>query len=133
MYSPAQISLGTYLGGPLAAMYFLKSNFDALSKPDESKRIVIICILVTIALLAILPFLPKKFPNMIIPLMYLLPVIWVNKKYQLTKQAIQESEIYNFQSNWKTLWMSILWMFLFLIPAFIIIIILNSIGVVKIT
>ena len=132
MYSPMQITMGTILGGPLAAMYFLKSNFDALLKFDESKRTIIISILVSIALIAVIPFLPKKFPNTIIPILYLTPALWINKKHQLTKESILKSEEYGLQSNWKVLWLSILWLLAFFIPALVILFILNSIGIIKI-
>jgi hypothetical protein len=42
IYSPNQVGLGTFFGGPLAAVYFLKKNFDAVDNSATAEKTVII-------------------------------------------------------------------------------------------
>lgn len=62
-YTQGQIFLGTFLGGPLAAIYFIKKNFDAMGDAKQSKQTIIIGLSLVAALLAILPFLPDFIPS----------------------------------------------------------------------
>ena len=131
MYSPNQISLGTYLGGPFAAIYFLKRNFDALNKEDLSKKTMQIGILFSIIILAIMPFIPESTPNILIPMLYLIPVIMVVGKHQMKKEEIIESSEYDFQSNWNVFGMSIIWLLAFLVAGIILLLVLESAGVIS--
>lgn len=131
MYSPNQISLGTYLGGPFAAIYFLKRNFDALNKEDLSKKTMQIGILFSIIILATMPFIPENTPNLLIPMLYLIPVIIVVGKHQMKKEEIIESSEHDFQSNWKVFGMSIVWLLAFLVVGVILLMVLESAGVIS--
>ncbi len=131
MYSPNQISIGTYLGGPFAAIYFLKRNFDALNKEDLSKKTMQTGIFFSIIILAIMPFIPENTPNILIPMLYLIPVMMVVEKHQMKKAEILESSEYDFQSNWKVFGMSIVWLFAFLVVAIILLTVLESAGVIS--
>lgn len=130
VYSPVQIGIGTYLGGPFAAMYFLKSNFDALEKHDYSKMTIQIGALVSVLLFLILPFLPESFPNNVIPIAYLIPVLLVVKKHQLTKEDISESEEYDFQSSWKAFGLSVLSLLAFFVMAMAVLFSFDSLGLI---
>lgn len=131
MYSPRQIAIGTFFGGPLAAIYFLKGNFDTLGKDELSKKTMLIGSVVAIFLIAIMPFVPESTPNSVIPILYLIPVIMLVKSHQLTKVEISESTEFSFQSSWKVFGMSLVWMFVFLIVAVAFMFALDVTGVVN--
>ena len=86
LYTPVQVGIGTYIGGPFAAMYFLKGNFDVLDKPELSKKVIAIGIAFSIVLFAALPFVPENVPNNVIPIMYLVPVLLMMKKSSANKE-----------------------------------------------
>ncbi len=130
LYTPVQVGIGTYIGGPFAAMYFLKGNFDVLDKPELSKKVIAIGIAFSIVLFAALPFVPENLPNNVIPIMYLVPVLLMMKNHQLTKKEILESELYDFHSSWKVFGISLLWMALFFIIAICVMLGLESMGLI---
>jgi hypothetical protein len=131
IYTPNQVALGSYLGGPLAAIYFLKGNFDTLGKDALSKKTILIGTLISIVLLSLMPFIPESTPNSLIPLLYLIPAIIVVKKFQLSKQEIFESPEFSFQSNWKVFGMSLAWLFAFLVVAMGFMFVLESVGIIS--
>jgi hypothetical protein len=131
LYSPMQMSLGTYLGGPLAAIYFLKVNFDTLGKSTFSKRVTFFGSLITILLILSIPIISGYVSSSIIPMMYLFPVMFIVHKYQLSKPEISDSTEYNFHSNWMVCGMSILWMFVYLILAVVVKLALQSAGLIS--
>ncbi|KJG36576.1 hypothetical protein UA32_16370 [Photobacterium angustum] len=132
LYTPVQVGIGTYIGGPFAAMYFLKGNFDVLDKPELSKKVIVVGIAFSIVLFAALPFIPESLPNNVIPIMYLVPVLLMMKNHHLTKKEILESELYDFHSSWKVLGVSLLWMILFFIIAIGVMLGLEGMGLITI-
>lgn len=107
IYSPRQIQAATFLGGPFAAAYFLKKSFESIGKTALADKSFIICLIGSVIILAILPFLPEETPNTLIPLAYLIPVVALLRKHYLTKQEITESEVYKFESSWKVFGISL--------------------------
>lgn len=106
-YSPRQIQVATFLGGPLAAAYFLKQSFEAIDRKDLAKKFFFAYLIISAIILVILPFLPEETPNNIIPLVNLIPVVMLLKKHYLTKAEITESEEYKFESSWKVFGISL--------------------------
>lgn len=131
MYSPVQVGVGTFLGGPIAAIYFLKTNFDTLGKATLSKKTLQIGVMLTFVLILAMPFIPDSVPNNIIPIMYLIPVIMIVKNHQLTKEQILNSDEYSFQSNWKVVGHMIGWMLLFFVISMAFIMALDTMGVIS--
>lgn len=107
LYSQMQMGLATLLGGPLAATYMFKKNFVAMENEDASKKSAVFGILFSFALIVVLPFLPKNFPHIVLPIAYIVTTERLAKQYQLSKQAIVDSEKYTFQSNWNVLGVSV--------------------------
>ena len=68
VYSPNQVSIGTFLAGPLAAVYFLHSNYMALQKQELAARTIPLGVLFTIVLIALMTLVPEGFPTIVIPL-----------------------------------------------------------------
>jgi hypothetical protein len=100
LYSPVQVGIAAFCGGPLATVYTIWQNFRAMGNDISARRTLIWGTVIVIALLLVLPFLPDKFPNLAIPLANLAIAQAFVQKFQMTKQAILESEQYGFQSNW---------------------------------
>jgi hypothetical protein len=108
IYSPNQVAFGSFVGGPLAAMFVLWSNFRALGNDLGARQTLIWGALFVLLLLIVLSFLPDRFPGQMgIPVAYTVAARSFAEKYQLSKSAIQESEQYAFQSNWNVFGISL--------------------------
>jgi hypothetical protein len=130
IYSPGQAGMSAFVGGPLAMIYVLKKNFDALGNPAASKKVLLWGLLFTVLLLLVLPFLPEKFPSYILPIIYVVAARQIAEGYQMSKKAIQGSEQFGFESNWKVLGISIGFFFAFLAIALVWILSLQGLGVI---
>ncbi len=107
IYSPRQIQVATFLGGPFAAAYFLKTSFESINKQALASKSFILSLIGSVIIIGILPFLPEKMPNNVIPLLYLIPVVVLLKKHYFTKEEILESEDYQIESSWKVFGISL--------------------------
>lgn len=110
LYTPRQIRLGSFLGGPIAAVYFLRENFRALDKTADARRTVVWGVGIVAGMMLIIPFLPDHFPNYIVPLAYSYAAGSVAEKWQLERQAILASETYQIHSNWRVFGLSLLFL-----------------------
>jgi hypothetical protein len=101
IYSPRQVMSGSFLGGPIAMVYFLRSNFKTLGNSAAATKALVWGILFNVALIIALPFEPAHFPNQAVPLAYIFAAQYIAESKQLKKQAISSSDQFCFQSNWK--------------------------------
>ncbi|WP_221932910.1 hypothetical protein [Thalassotalea sp. PS06] len=108
IYSPTQVAVGTFLGGPVGLMYFLMSNFGTLQKHDSKQKTLYAGIGLIVLLLLTMPFLPDDFPSLPFTVAYVIIARYVADNQQMKKQEIVESDNYVFQSNWKVLGMGLL-------------------------
>ena len=118
LYSPTQIAVGAYLGGPLAGIYLLHANFKALSKDGAARSVLIGGALFMMVLLAVLPFMPHQFPSYVIPISYTLAARGIANGYQMKKPDIATSDKYSFESNWKVTAASILGLLILIVLVF---------------
>lgn len=104
-YSQPAILIATFFGGPLAAGYLVKKNYDALGQPDYAKKSLIIGILVTILIMAILFAIPEdildKIPSAIIPGIYTLIIYFIVEKLQGKQLKEHKENDGAFHSTWK--------------------------------
>lgn len=72
IFKDKAIWVGTFLGGPLVAGYFIAENFKVFGEQDKVKKTWIYAILTTIAVFAIAFSIPEdiNIPNQLIPLVY---------------------------------------------------------------
>jgi len=70
LYTPRQIYAASFLGSPLCAAWFLRKNFLATSNPGLASKTTWRAIVLTTALLVVGYFLPERFPNFVLPLLY---------------------------------------------------------------
>lgn len=100
IYSPYQVFVGAFLGGPIAAVYLVWKNFEALGKESLARQTVLWGSVLVLAILAILPFLPEKLPSYVLPAIFGGVAMSIASQFQLKKQAIRESNEYGFASFW---------------------------------
>jgi hypothetical protein len=108
IYSPNQIAVAAFVGGPIAAVYMLWSNFRSLGDTPGMRQTLFWGVLLTIALFGIAPFLPDRFPSAALPAAYAVSARSIAAQRQMTKQAIVDSDRYDFQSNWNVVGVSVL-------------------------
>jgi hypothetical protein len=128
LYTPGQIRAGSFLGGPIAAAYLLRENFRALNRGPEARATVVWGVAFVVGLMALLPFLPTRFPNYLIPILYSIAAGSVADKWQLQKQAIVDSGGYQIQSNWRVFGMALLSMIAFMLIVVLEIFCLAAVG-----
>jgi hypothetical protein len=131
LYSPMQVMVGSFVGGPFAAVYMLWMNFRALGEEAQANWMLIWGAVFVVAVFAILPMLPENFPNYVLPVIYSLGARLVAERFHLTKQAIRESDRYAQQSNWNVLGISIAFLLAFIVLAVGFVIALDEIGLVR--
>jgi hypothetical protein len=94
MFSPRQASLGTFFGGPLAGTYFLRANFLAKGDTGRAKTTAIVGIAFSLAVVAVLPFLPERMPHAIIPMGYAMVVWSIVEKMQLARADVPTTRVH---------------------------------------
>ena len=111
LYTPAQVAVSSLLGGPCAAVFVLWKNFRGLGKSSNATHAIVWGTFLALLVFLIVPFLPEKFPNVVVPAAYTGVAMSVNRQYQLSKKEILESERYEIRSNWNVLGISIAFLF----------------------
>ncbi|MFT5891871.1 MAG: hypothetical protein ACI9Y7_001978 [Dokdonia sp.] len=101
VFKDKAIGAGAFLGGPLAAGYFLAENFKAINQPEKVKKTWIITILATIAIFSIAFIIPanSRFPNQLIPAVYTFIAYLLFKNYQ-EKQVLEKIESGGTYHSW---------------------------------
>lgn len=121
VYSPTQGAVGTFLGGPLPAVYFLCSNDAALDRPRRMRATLAWGLTVSLAFLLLFPFIPDRVPRFLFPLAMAWAARILIEKGQFSKEAIATSERFRFQSYWRVVGVSLLGALVFLALAFAVI------------
>jgi len=129
VYSPNQVFAASIAGGPGAMVYVLWKNFKALENPDGQKQILVWGAAFLALLLIALPFLPIGFPNYVLPIAYAVAARFLAQQYQMSKQAIQQSERYEFQSNWNVVGVSVLFLIAAIVVLLAWVLLLSALGV----
>jgi hypothetical protein len=107
MYSPVQVGLCSFVGGPIAAVFVLWKNFQSLGKNSLAKQTLAWGSLLTLLLFSTIPFLPEKFPNIVIPVAYTAFALSINRQHQMSKKDISASETHQVYSGWNVLGISV--------------------------
>jgi hypothetical protein len=104
-YSQRAITIATYFGGPLAAGYLVKKNYETLEQPDNAKKSLIIGIISTILIFAGIFSIPEeiidKIPNALIPLIYTGIIYLIVEKVQGESLKNHKDSGGEFYSGWK--------------------------------
>ena len=100
LYTPFQVRIASFIGGPFAAVYTLHRNFKRIGKGREARLTLCWGVGLIVVMVAALPFLPNKFPNMVIPLAYSIGAGSLAASKQLSKEAILGSQAYIRCTGW---------------------------------
>lgn len=110
--SPRQVAIGTFLGGPVALMYYLRKNYLAIGDLASAKKVLWVGLLFLLtwnALLALDVLLPKPMPLVLDIILKVMPFILVIVARQIAQVQFQSlPRQYDFYSNWSVAVSSIL-------------------------
>lgn len=105
LFSQNAISLATFFGGPLAAGYLVKKNYDALNQTENSKKALMYGVLGTILIFTGLIAIPEttldKIPNALIPAIYTGVIYFIVERIQGQVLKNHKAEGGEFYSGWK--------------------------------
>jgi hypothetical protein len=118
IYSPNQVLAAAFLGGPMAMVYVLWKNFQALNNPHGMHQILFWGSIFVIVLLLFSPLLPNSWLDLVIPFAYPFAAWSLAASFQMSKQAIADSQAYEFQSAWNVIAVSMVFMAAMIIVAF---------------
>jgi hypothetical protein len=118
IYSPLQVLAAAFLGGPMAMVYVLWKNFQTLENPHGMHQILIWGSIFIIALMLFSPLLPNSWLDFVIPFAYPLAAWSLAESFQMSKQAIADSQTYEFQSAWNVITVSFIFLPAMVIVAF---------------
>jgi tetratricopeptide (TPR) repeat protein len=111
IYGPRQIFAGSLLGGPIAAVYFLWRNSRCFGNNTAVKSALgwgIVFLLIVFALYArLIPAGTPRFVFLLILVGTALAAYLIARKWQLTNEAIERSDRFSFQSNWRVLYLGV--------------------------
>ncbi|MFC2129705.1 ankyrin repeat domain-containing protein [Bacteroidota bacterium] len=80
LFSRTQVSVVTFFGTPIAGAILMARNFKALEKPESARNSIINGILGTIVLILMGVFLPKWFPDLVLPAASIIAIqIWYTR------------------------------------------------------
>jgi hypothetical protein len=105
LFSQKAITIATYFGGPAAAGYLVKKNYEAYDQPEKGKKAFIIGIVSTVLIFWGIFSIPEhiidKIPNFLIPAIYTGIIYLIVEKIQ--GQWIKEHKESGgeFYSGWK--------------------------------
>jgi hypothetical protein len=100
LYTPTQIALGTFFGGIVAFVYFLRANFLALGNTEAAHKTVLGGAALFAVMLALAFALPRG-GSMGIALLIAGLARWIAERHQMTKDAIAASSDHDFHSSWR--------------------------------
>ena len=118
IYSPNQVFAAAFLGGPMAMVYVLWKNFQTLENPHGMHQILFWGAIFVIALLLLSPLLPNSWLDFVIPFAYPLAAWSLAESFQMSKQAIADSQAYEFESAWNVIAVSIVFLVAMIVVAF---------------
>jgi hypothetical protein len=130
IYSPNQVLAASFLGGPMAMVYVLWKNFQTLENPYGMHQILFWGSIFIIALMLFSPLLPNSWLDFVIPFAYPLAAWSLAESFQMSKQAIADSQTYEFQSVWNVISVSMVFLVAMMVVAFTWFAVLVAVGVI---
>jgi hypothetical protein len=133
IYSPNQVFVGTFLGGPLASILMLKRNFVALGETVAAKKTIIWGIVLSVGPVGALYVIQKSLPQnatSAMPLVISFISQSIARHRQLTKDAIRNADRYSFRSNFHVVLVGIISLVVSLSAMFLIAFLLVIVGII---
>lgn len=105
LFNQKAITIATYFGGPLAAGYLVKKNYEAYDQYEKGKNAFIIGIVSTVLIFAGIYSIPDhiidKIPNAVIPAIYTAIIYLIVEKIQGQRIKEHKESGGEFHSAWK--------------------------------
>ncbi len=105
LFSQKAIAIATYLGGPAAAGYLVKKNYESYNQEDNGKKAFTIGIISTLLIFAGIFSIPEhiidKIPNALIPAIYTGIIYLIVEKIQGKWLKEHKESGGEFYSGWK--------------------------------
>jgi hypothetical protein len=120
IYKAREIEVGTFIGGPLVAGYFIAENFKAFNQHDKAKRTWIITIIVTILIFGGIFLIPDqdKIPYKLIPIIYTGITILIVSQFQ-KKNIKNHLDTGGKINSWgRTIFISVIGLIIIIVPLF---------------
>jgi hypothetical protein len=108
VYSPGQTFGGAFLGGPVAATYFIYRNFQALDDIINAKKALLIGFVSLIVLFCATIFLVDVDLGILIPLAYSFAASHIVSSFQFDKEKIKQNDSFDFVSGWQVIGITII-------------------------
>ena len=109
LYSPLQMEVAPFFGGPVCGIYMLTANYRRLEKPKYARNVILIgSIIVFLYLLGNAHPLSSKIPQVIYQAIPVLIVWGICKIYHISKEDIVEAQKYTLRSNWTVLFVIVI-------------------------
>ncbi|GAB3936655.1 hypothetical protein [Mucilaginibacter myungsuensis] len=84
-YTPKMIQIGTFLGGPIAAGYFISNNYKAFSKAKKVRLVWLYTIIASFIIFGVVLILPADAATNRGSLKYLVPLLYSWAAFSLVK------------------------------------------------
>jgi hypothetical protein len=130
IYSPNQVLAAAFLGAPMAMVYVLWKNFQTLEDPHGMHQILVWGSIFVVALMVFSPLLPNSWLDFVIPFAYPLAAWSLAESFQMSKQAIADSQAYEFQSAWNVIAVSMVLLAAMVVVAFAWFFVLVAVGLI---
>ena len=114
----------------MAMVYVLWKNFQTLENPHGMQQILFWGSIFIIALMLFSPLLPNSWLDYVIPFAYPLAGWSLAESFQMSKQAIADSQTYEFQSVWNVISVSMVFLVAMMVVAFTWFAVLVAVGVI---
>ncbi len=105
LFSQRSIAIATFFGGPAAAGYLVKKNYESYNQDDKGKKALIIGIISTLLIFAGIFLMPEniidKIPNALIPAIYTGIIYLIVEKIQGQWLKEHQESGGDFYSGWK--------------------------------
>ncbi|WP_162343772.1 hypothetical protein [Cyclobacterium salsum] len=105
IYSTRAIAIATFVGGPLAAGYLVKKNYETFEQPDHAKKSLVIGVIASIVLFAGIFLIPEEaidsIPSALIPLIYTVIIYLIVESIQGERLKDHKASNGAFYSAWK--------------------------------
>jgi hypothetical protein len=70
LFSPAQIFVGSFIGGPIAAGWIMARNYQMLNRPERARQSAWLGVLFTVLVLMVAFMLPESATRSVWPILY---------------------------------------------------------------
>jgi hypothetical protein len=130
IYSPNQVLAAAFLGGPMAMVFVLWKNFKVLDDRHGMRQILFWGTAFIVTLMLFSPLMSTSWPDYVIPFAYSGAAWSLADNFQMRKQAIRDSEQYEFQTAGNVIAVSIVFLVAMIVVSFVWVFLLAVIGLV---